>query len=312
MAAWRRGGFSLIELLTVVAVVGLLVALMLPAVLAAREAARRSTCISNQRQVGLAILNYEASHRELPAGRVGCDDTGDQMSLPMCPPNLAPEAKTAASAFVEILPQLEEQALYDKLSIEVGGLWNRNVDDLAWYADRAKCQGIKQRPRVLVCPTDPSQSLSDVYDPVRAATASYALMQGTRGPDSPLHVVKYFNDGMFLYVRSRKLRQVRDGLSTTGLLGEVSFSDTWESSNTWTYALANADCLRSTRNPLNTRPGAGVTIQRQNGSFGSHHSAGAVFCFGDGHVAFVHNDIDHQLYQALATIAGGEVTAATK
>ncbi len=304
-----RRAFSLVELLTVIAIMGILVALLLPAVMAARESARRTTCVANERQIGLAIVNYETSFNEFPAGRVGCDDTGDELQLPMCPPDLPPEAKTAASAFVRLLPQLEEQALFDRLSIETGGLWNRDVNDLSWYADPEKCMGIKQRPSFLVCPTDPSVPLSEVYYPVLAATSSYALMQGRLGPDSPLHEVKFFNDGMFLYVKARKQRQVRDGLSTTALFGEVSFSDTWESSNTWTYALANADCLRSTRNPLNTRPGAGITLERQNGAFGSFHPGGAIFCFGDDHVAYLSTDIDDLVYQGLATIDGGETAS---
>ena len=301
--------FSLIELLIVIAIVGTLLALLLPAVTAARESARRTACIGNLRQIGLAVLSYETVHNEFPAGRVGCDDTGDEMRIDVCPPELPAEEKTAASGFVRLLPQLEEQTLFDQLSIETGGLWNRNVDDLSWYADPEKCKGIKQRPSCLVCPSDASAPISDVYFPVLAATSSYALMQGKLGPDSPSHQVKFFNDGMFLYVKARRQRQIRDGLSSTAMLGEVRFSDTWESSNTWTYALANADCLRNTRNPLNTVPGTGVMLERQNGAFGSYHPGGTVFCFGDDRAAFLSTEIDNAIYQGLATIYGGEMSA---
>jgi prepilin-type N-terminal cleavage/methylation domain-containing protein len=66
---WRRGGFTLVELLVVIAIVGVLVALLLPAVQAAREAARRSSCTNNPRQLGVALLNYESAKKALPPGQ---------------------------------------------------------------------------------------------------------------------------------------------------------------------------------------------------------------------------------------------------
>ncbi len=303
-----RHGFSLIELLVVVTIVGLLIAMLLPAVQAAREAARRTGCINRLRQVGLAIVNYEGHHTTLPPGRVGCDDTGDTLAIPACPPGLPTEKRTAASGLVSILPQIEEQALYDRLSIEVGGLWNRNVDDLGWYADQAKCRGIKERLDVYVCPSDSSKELSDVYDPVVAATGSYALVMGSLGAGDPIAHVRYNNNGPFLYVTRHKVHQVTDGLSGTMAVGEVVLADTWESSNTWTYALAQADCLRTTTNPLNTQPGAGATYYRQNGAFGSNHPGGAQFAYLDGHVAWIGDDIDPDAYRAASTIAEGDAT----
>lgn len=300
----KRTGFTLIELLTVVAIIGLLTALLLPALQAAREAARRTSCVSNMRQTGLGIIQYEVANGQFPPGRTGCDDTGDLRQHHVCPPGLPPEKKTAASGFVEILPFIEHKALYQGLHIEDGGLWNRNVDDLGWYEDRLKCKGIKERIDTLVCPSDTSRAISDVYLPVRAATASYALIQGSLGPDAPVHLSKFENDGMFLYVVTRKSSHIKDGLSKTSMIGEVALSDTWESSNTWSYALVNADCLRSTRNPLNTRPGDGIVRERQNGALGSEHPGGANICFVDGRVRFVDDAIEPSVYRAHSTIQG--------
>jgi prepilin-type N-terminal cleavage/methylation domain-containing protein/prepilin-type processing-associated H-X9-DG protein len=302
-----RRAYTLVELLVTIAIIAVLVGLMLPAVQAAREAARRTACTNHQKQVALALLDYEQTHRCLPAGRIGCDDTGDVMPVDVCPAGLAPEEKTAASGFVSILPGLEQQQLYDQLSVEVGGLWNRNVDDLDWYADMDKCKAIKQHLAVLRCPSDTAERLSDVYNPVIAATGSYALSQGSLGPYHPLDEVKFDNNGAFLYVRQRKLRQLTDGTSGTFLLGEVVLADTWESSNTWTYALVHADSLRTTANPLNTQPGAGTSYDRQNGAFGSEHPGGALFAFADGHVDFVSDAVAKDVYRAMSTIAGGEL-----
>ena len=301
-----RLAFTLIELLVVVSIIGMLVGILLPAVQSAREAARRTTCVNSLRQSSLGILEYQAAVGYFPPGRTGCDDTGDEMLHKVCPPGLPPSEKTAASGFVEILPYIEHHDLYNDLDIGHGGLWNRNVDDLAWYKDRAKCKGIKRNIELLRCPSDPSREISDVYDPVKAATASYALVQGTLGPDAPLHVAKFENDGMFLYVLRRKPAQITDGLSKTSMVGEVVLSDSWESSNTWSYALVNADCLRTTRNPLNTQPGAGVVLERQNGAFGSYHFGGANFAFADGHVEFIADGIQQSIYQAQSTVRGNE------
>jgi prepilin-type N-terminal cleavage/methylation domain-containing protein/prepilin-type processing-associated H-X9-DG protein len=299
--------FTLVELLVVIAILGVLIALLLPAVQAAREAGRRAMCIDHQKQIAYALSEYETAHGAFPPGRLGCDDSGDITPIAVCPPGLPAEKKTAASGFIEILPQLEQQALYDQLAVDDGGLWNRNVNSLAWYYDMAKQQGVQQRLAVLVCPSDTAEALSEVYAPVIAATANYAFVQGSIGPASANYektLAKFENNGLFVYVYTRKHREVIDGMSNTLLLGEVVMPDTWESSNTWTYARQNADALRTTSNPLNTTPGDDITVDRQNGAFGSRHPGGAIFAFADAHISFLSEDIAPPTYQALSTIAG--------
>ena len=297
--------FTLVELLVVIAIIATLVALLLPAVNSARESARRMSCSNKLRQSALSLLNFEAARQTFPPGRLGCDDTGDEMPLRVCPAGLSPSEKTAASGFVEMLPFVEEQSLYEKLDIRNGGLWNRNVDDPRWYANSAKCEGIKYRLDIFVCPSDDSAPISEVYYPILAATSSYAFVQGTKGPSAPHHEAKYDNDGMFLYVTKRRLAQLRDGTAKTMMLGEVVLSAEWESSNTWSYALVNADCLRTTENPLNTTPGSGIVRERQNGAFGSNHTSGANFVFADGHVEFTDDSIDLDIYREQSTVRGG-------
>jgi hypothetical protein len=229
---------------------------------------------------------------------------------------MPPERYTAASAFVTILPYMEQHRLYEQLGVERGGLWNHNVDDLAsWYHDPGKADAIVQRLPLFVCPSDLSQSVSDAY-PVPAATGSYALVQGTEGGfilDAAgvvkasyvdRIVAKYDNDGLFMYVVRRRGSELTDGKSRTLMIGEVIMADTWESSNTWTYARLNCDSLRTTEFALNTPPGEGSLYEMQNGVFASQHPGLGLFAFADGHVDAVHDDIELSVYQAMSTLAG--------
>lgn len=304
---FRPPAFTLVELLVVISIMGVLVALLLPAIQAAREAARRTTCLNNQKQVGLAIMEFEMANRHFPAGRVGCDDMGETQSIAVCPPGLPPEKKTAASGFVMILPYLEMRPLFDQLNVANGGLWNRNVNDISWYGDPGKNQGIKVIIPTFVCPSDEPPTISYVYHPIGAATASYAFVSGSKGPTFPEEEVRYYNNGLFVYVVGRRLKQIGDGLSNTMMIGEVVLPDTYESSNTWSYARPHADSLRTTMNPINTWPGTGILYEnRRNGAFGSFHPDGAIFSFADGRVQFIADDIELATYRAMSTIDQGD------
>jgi prepilin-type processing-associated H-X9-DG protein len=260
------------------------------------------------------MRHYEQLHGFFPPARVGCDG----INVWVCAGrDLA--GRTGASAFVHILPQLEQLPLYEKFGMDRGGVWNRHPgQDTSWYDDEEKTFAVGQRPEMYVCPTDTAEPLvGDHYSiPFDTATGSYGLVCGTNGPSFGIdsYKVKLKNTGMFVYAVPRTVAHVRDGLSNTIMVGEVYDGHEILSSNIWSYTLRHADCFRTTENPLNTPPGTGTQLHTGaaqygvNGAFMSRHTGGANFAFAGGQVVFLSENIDLTIYRGLSTIDGGERT----
>lgn len=307
MSRRAPAGFTLVELLVVIAIIGILVGLLMPAVQAAREAGRRAQCANNLKQIALALNLYENSHKHFPPGRVGCDGIN----------NGPCNGKTAAqrvgtSGFVMILPQLEQGNLYDSFNFN-NGPWLTNTDDTAsagtWLPTNL---AVGAQLSVFRCPSDSSdKTIMLAGKPV--AIGSYAMNMGSNGPSKKIdgNLVKVNNTGVFYYAVAMKRALIRDGMSNTMFVGETIEGHTQESLNRWTCGSRHRDSLRSTDNPLNSRPGIDGTLldlygYKTNGAFGSQHPGSGHFAFGDGHVSNISENIDLATYRALSTRNGRE------
>jgi prepilin-type N-terminal cleavage/methylation domain-containing protein/prepilin-type processing-associated H-X9-DG protein len=303
-----KAGFTLVELLVVIAIIGILVALLLPAIQAAREAARRSQCVNNLKQIAIGIELYHASHKEYPSGRKGCDGWGFGKCADGDPIDIR-----APSGLITILPFVEQQALFERFDFN-DGPWTpknwpehfkRNSHDTNTFA-------VGSIVPFYSCPSDPKEPLADHRADLEA-TGSYAFSMGSNGPSFGIDTltVKMDNNGMFMYNRNITIQEVTDGTSNTLYLGETINGHEKETSNRWSAASRHLDSLRSTDNPMNTPVGQGITINlygyKTNGSFASAHPGGAQFSFGDGHGIFLSETIELQVYHALSTRNLGEV-----
>lgn len=325
-ATVRRSGFTLVELLVVIAIIGILVALLLPAIQAAREASRRAACTNNLKQIGLAIINYEGAKKRYPAGRLGCETASpDPPAHPNCQSAREPNGISSASGFVLILPYIEDQSLWDNCrfsdtSLQYPGILNQKdlLGPNTCATDPVRAKVLESRPPSYVCPSNVSEpyTLEQFGSAqIRYATGTYALCMGSKGVGSSGDY-KYNNNGMFFYYVTRTQKQITDGTAKTMFAGEVrDASGSVENpthpanGNHWPEATRFSQSLRSTTNPVNTPYGTGASIftetsgRRTNGCFSSEHPGGAQFVYGDGHVDWVSDFIDTNIYKAQSTIA---------
>ena len=178
-----RTAFTLIELLTVIAIIGVLVALLLPAVQAAREAARKTSCQNNLKQIGLGLHTYHNTHGSLPTG---CIEWRGWPSNPT-------DRQFAWSAL--LLPFIEQQNVH------------RQINFGAPFDAAENAEAAETRIKTYQCPTAPES------DQVRGPS-NYGGLFGE------IIVDKTQDDGLFVYERSIEFRDIRDGLSTTVAVSE--------------------------------------------------------------------------------------------
>jgi prepilin-type N-terminal cleavage/methylation domain-containing protein/prepilin-type processing-associated H-X9-DG protein len=287
-----RAAFTLVELLVVITIIGILIALLLPAVQAAREAARRMQCCNNLKQIVLALHGYHEAKNCFPPG-AGSDGV--------------------MGVFPALLPNMELSNLYDQVN------WknppNGNDSSMSWANDPGNRVFIGTRPPVLVCPSDPGPAFEDQahltkdgYSGGLSAVGNYAMMMGSMGPGGDFIAGKFHNNGLFYYGAAHSIADIVDGTSSTICTGEVLAPSTMDSSNVWFFGWRWLDTLRCSQEPINTPPATGQTLTSWgstfNGAFGSYHPGGAHFGFADGHVSFLSETIPLAIYRALSTRNG--------
>ena len=306
----------------VIAIIGILIGLLLPAVQAAREAARRTQCMNNLKQLALAAHSHNAATGRFPAG-VNCDRPG------------------SISLFVYLLPYMEQSDLYDQ--------WDMTkLGQNALGGPNARTALVLPG---LTCPSDllPENPLEVQCGIAWYGIASYAGNGGTKS--YPPGSSKLRTDGVFFATGRYSCptpgqkavggSDIRDGLSHTLLLGERTHYDPEfdriairESERPigefgqWCGAINSislGDVTLSTTAPLNYRfsqkpsksakaakSAAGYLAARdlRISAFGSNHAGGANFALSDGSVRFLEDTLSQSVLQALSTRAGGEVVAA--
>ena len=207
-----RSGFTLIELLVVIAIIAILVSLLLPAVQQAREAARRSQCQNNLRQLGLAMHNYESTYKSFPIGEGGTNSGAQNNSRRL-------------SGLVGLTPYLDQGALWDQLSTP-GTYSGTAYPPFGGNPSLTAYTPFTRQQAALLCPSDGAQA-------VGIADTNYALNWGDNGRANHLGQLDSGRPnpqsecrGMFARDLNYRLGDMRDGTTSTLLAGEVARYDT--------------------------------------------------------------------------------------
>ncbi len=268
-----RRGFTLVELLVVIAIIGILIALLLPAVQAAREAARRSQCTNNLKQIGLALHNYHDTYKTF------------------CPGWMIDSNNGVLSGYgwaVFLMPFMEQQPLHDELNTKQFNLWwtAHNTDpSLGPVQDllQTQLQGMR-------CPSDNIDDLNKAVDGYKTAAANYVACSGFYARSG---AASADNNGLLYGLSSKRFRDVLDGTSNTFAAGEKAKPN---GSANWAGpgGLGTGANVRSSTAYKLNHP-------TTNNAFSSRHPGGANFAMCDGSVRFISETIEFNN----GTAAGG-------
>lgn len=302
-----RAAFTLVELLVVIAIIGILVALLLPAIQAAREAARRTQCVNNLKQLGLAMHNYHDTYQKFSMGLISTTRTG----------GLGNAGRWGWSAYM--LPYVEQGALYRECRIQGDINW--------WTYGQAVGNGtvrsmMRQAQPAYRCPSDIGPATNtwrtkdDNSTPAVARDVALSNYIAVNSSDqlrpnfgSPLATNPQGADGMFARNDCCRMADVIDGTSNTLMLGERAWAVRRPNGNLgYGHAAcvfganddvgANdrglADVLGCVQFRINHNTGSNWPDDNNgaNRSFSSLHPGGAIFCLADGSVRFIQDTIE--------------------
>lgn len=302
---WRRNGFSLVELLVVTAIIGILVALLLPAVQAARGAARRAQCKSHLRQWGLAMHNYELVYKRFPFGTV-------RGPHPWSNVHAGPNGEHRRQSWViPLWPYVEQQAMYDKFD------FNYNFDNYSHTSNPSNRELSSVQVPLYFCPSDRRGMWTAPLH--RRSRGNYAVNFGN---GSYWQVEPGYKPAPFGPNRQTSTADMYDGLNNTIFLAEVLQA---KNDNDFDFRgdILNDDLCCAEFMTLNT-PNSGIDSTACFGSdpnypgpclpwlptryvsSRSHHPGGVHAGLGDGSVRFIDDSISLDTWQALGSMAGGE------
>lgn len=304
-----RRGFTLIELLVVIAIIAILVALLLPAVQQAREAARRSSCKNNMKQLGLAMHNYHDVHGVFPPGYIapgaGCNTQGS--------PNILNH-----TGFQMMLPFLEQAPLYDKYNFSNPSgksLYNNDGNCTLAAPTTDQLLVAKNQLPVFACPSDPgnpigTQNAGTFAKGLGAKRTNYGFVAGHGYQSSSWGNESQSTKGVFGSNASASFRDITDGTSNTVAICETpnikKSTELWNGPFWDTYSYVSWINLKQGINTDADSVAAGVNVARNGGA--SFHTGGMHFLLCDGSVRFVSENADQiSVINALITISGGEV-----
>ncbi len=290
-------GFTLVELLVVITIIGILIALLLPAVQATREAARRVSCLNNLTQIGLALQNYDAAYGVLPPGTI--DKQGPIHNVP---------TGYHMGWLVQILPYLGEDPTFKHVDFAVGVYDKKNAPVRAINLATLVCPSYgPHRNQPGSQPGNTFAGVNSGYAPGTWSISDYAGCQND--VEAPIDA----NNNGVLFLNSHiSQKDVTDGTTHTIYVGEKMGDEHdlgWMSGTRATLRNAGTKIDQEENAPRQVP--AGATAQAANdlyvGGFNSAHSNGANFLFGDGAVRFIPASIDLGILQQLANRADGKL-----
>jgi prepilin-type N-terminal cleavage/methylation domain-containing protein/prepilin-type processing-associated H-X9-DG protein len=277
-----KQAFTLVELLVVIAIIGILVAMTLPAVEATREAARRTSCLNNMNQLGLAVHNYEFHFEVLPPGVT--NPTGPILNEPQ---------GQHVGWITQILPYMEENALF------------RHFDPSKGAYAPANAVVRTSEIATLECPSDPGQFINETGT---AASSSYV------GCYDDVEVpIDKDNDGLLFLNSKIRYVDILDGTSKTILLSEALVQPEglgWVSGTKATLRNASAIEQPGSQGLSPTSGAKGANLQAALlvvGGFSSNHPGGVNAGFADGSCRFLSDAIDPALLHELGNRADGQI-----